>query len=315
MYYPYFRGKQYELITVRENASLLKAADFCPIIEPVRETLNGLQKALEAVVKEEGSAVVIVNPHHGDLSGAGEPLTKLLADNFLDLPHISAGILLTQRMTVSDALEYYDAHSSHTPAFIHAGFTDAKGLAEKLRGQIKDQRHVFLDGFCGKLYQKHFKGGYRVLIKDGFQKKRNRDYELIESFSDLHATFKTEEGMDGFGDFLIVGDDFVESGGPAYAVAIHLTFIDPDQDDRMMIYHFKSKRQDTPQDPAGKFAEALAVMVETLNAPGSKVLETDALKEFRLLHERGHFPGLGYVKKLSMSHHIETLADYLGRAT
>jgi hypothetical protein len=31
--------------------------------------------------------------------------------------------------------------------------------------------------------------------------------------------------MDGFGDFLIVGDDYSESGGPAYAIAIHLTFI------------------------------------------------------------------------------------------
>ena len=30
--------------------------------------------------------------------------------------------------------------------------------------------------------------------------------------------------MDGFGDFLIVGDDYSDTGGPAYAVAIHLTF-------------------------------------------------------------------------------------------
>jgi hypothetical protein len=29
-----------------------------------------------------------------------------------------------------------------------------------------------------------------------------------------------------------------------------------------------------------------------------------------MLHADGHFPGLGYVKKLSMSHHIETLAHY-----
>ena len=26
-----------------------------------------------------------------------------------------------------------------------------------------------------------------------------------------------------------------------------------------------------------------------------------------------HFPGLGYVKKLSMKHHIETLADFFSR--
>ena len=39
--------------------------------------------------------------------------------------------------------------------------------------------------------------------------------------------------MDGFGDFLIVGEDYSEAGGPACAVAIHLTFIDPDQNNSM----------------------------------------------------------------------------------
>jgi hypothetical protein len=120
--------------------------------------------------------------------------------------------------------------------------------------------------------------------------------------------------MNGFGDFLIVGDDYSEGGGPAYAVAIHLTFIDPDQDNSMFIYHFISERQDTPTDPAGNFAEALKDMVKTLDRPRSKVLETSAVKEFRSLHKQGHFPGLGYVKKLSMNHHIETLAHYFQTA-
>jgi hypothetical protein len=160
-------------------------------------------------------------------------------------------------------------------------------------------------------YQKHFKGTHRVLLRDGFERKtRNADYELIEPFSDLHATYKDEQ-MDGFGDFLIVGDGFIEGGGPAYAVAIHLTFIDPDLDYAMQIYHFLSIRQDTPKDPAGKFGEALAKMIETLNKDGPKVLETAAVQEFRALHKQGHFPGLGYVKKLSMNHHIETLANYI----
>ena len=82
----------------------------------------------------------------------------------------------------------------------------------------------------------------------------------------------------------------------------------------MLIYHFKSERQDTPTDPARKFAEALEKMMATLNDPHSKVLETSAVKEFRLLHKQGHFPGLGYVKKLSMNHHIETLAHYFQTA-
>jgi len=93
-------------------------------------------------------------------------------------------------------------------------------------------------------------------------------------------------------------------------VAIHLTFIDPDQDDAMFIYHFVSTRQDTPTDPAGKFAEALAKLVRKLDSGTSSLLPTSAVNEFRQLHANGHFPGLGYVKKLSMKHHIETLADF-----
>jgi hypothetical protein len=314
MYHPYFRGKQYELITIREMAPLLKTAAFRPIIEPVREALSGLHKALDAVVEADGRAIVIVNPHHGDLSGAGGRLTELLKEKFLNLPGISAGILLKQDATLDEAVECYKTHADHTPSFIHAGFTDAKALSERLGKATQEHCHIFFDRFCGKLYQKHFKGAHRVLLKDGFEKKRNADYKPVEPFSDLHATF-AEEGMDGFGDFLIVGDDYSETGGPAYAIAIHLTFIDPDQDDAMQIYHFVSDSKDTPKDPAGKFAEALAKMMKTLNKPGSKVLETEAIKEFRAFHEQGHFPGLGYVKKLSMNHHIETLADYFKKAT
>ena len=116
--------------------------------------------------------------------------------------------------------------------------------------------------------------------------------------------------MDGYGDFLTVGDNYSEGGGPAYAVAIHMTFIDPDQDDAMFIYHFKSDTNDVPTDPAGKFGEALNKLILELNYGDSHLMETSAVHEFRELHVRGHFPGLGYVKKLSIKHHLETLATY-----
>lgn len=313
MYHPYFRGKQYELITIREMAHVFRASGFCPIIEPVKESLNGLQKALRAVVQAAADAVVVVNPEYGDLSGAGMPLTKLLNEQFLNTPNISAGILLHPETTTEKALKIFETHEAHRPVFIHAGFTDPKTLAEKLGRQTKINRHIFFAEHSGKIYQKHFRGAHRVLLQDGFKRRKNREYDLVESFSDLHLTFP-EENMDGFGDFLIVGDDYNEAGGPAYAVAIHLTFIDSDKEDVMQIYHFKSKRQDTPLDPAGKFAEALDEMMKYIDVPYTKVLSTSAVQEFRTLHERRHFPGLGFVKKLSMNHHIETLADYFKTA-
>jgi hypothetical protein len=51
-------------------------------------------------------------------------------------------------------------------------------------------------------------------------------------------------------------------------------------------------------------------MMRVLDKRNSKILETSAVKEFMDLHRQGHFPGLGHIKKLSMNHHIETLADY-----
>jgi hypothetical protein len=143
MYHPYLRGKQYELITVREMASLMKEVDFRPIIEPVREGLNGLEKALQAVADVDGKAVLIVNPHHGDLSDDGAPLSKLLKDKFLDLPGISAGILLKSEMSADEALDLYENHADHSPVLIHAGFTDAKTLLEGLGKPNKNQCCVF----------------------------------------------------------------------------------------------------------------------------------------------------------------------------
>jgi hypothetical protein len=309
MYHPYFRGKQFELITIRETAGLMAAANFVPIIEPVKEALKGLERSLAAVCDAGGHAVVIVNPYHGDHSEDGINISSLLKNGFLGNDAIAAGVLLKKDMTLDEAVACYDRHKGHQMAFIHSGFPEAKALAEKIGKELPTTRNVFFEAHCGKLYRKHFHGSERILLRDGFKKRRNADHPPLEEFSDLHVTF-SEEGMNGFGDFLMVGDDYSEGGGPAYAVAIHLTFIDPDKDDAMFIYHFVSTTKDTPTDPAGKFGEALNKLIAKLDSGKSKLLETSAIKELRDLHAKGHFPGLGYVKKLSMKHHIETLAKY-----
>lgn len=308
MYHPYFRGKQFELLTIRESAELFSQSGFVPIIEPVKETLRGLQRALDSISEAAGNAVVIVNPHHGDHSNDGAGISKLLEEEFQGNDSIAAGILLKEGMDLAEALKCYQEHKGHNPSFIHAGFTEAKALAAALGEDLPATRHIFFEEH-GKLYRKHFGESTRILLRDGFKRQRNADYPPVEAFSDLHATFE-DEGMEGFGDFLIVGDEYSEGGGPAYAVAIHLTFIDPDKDDEMFIYHFVSQTQDTPTDPAGKFAEALNDLIKKLDSGGSKLYETSAIREFRQLHAKGHFPGLGYIKKLSMKHHIETLSNY-----
>ncbi len=285
-------------------------AQFVPIIEPVKEALNGLDRTLKAICDANGKAIVIVNPDYGDHASDGTDISKLLQDNFGDKKTISAGVLLKESMSADIAYQYYETHKDHSPVFIHAGFTEPKVLADKLQRAQIAAPHVFVEKYCGKLYWRHFKGSQRVLIRDGFVRRKNADYPPVEKFSDLHVTFE-EEGMNGFGDFLVVGDDYSEGGGPAYAVAIHLTHIDPDKDDVMYVYHFLSTTNDTPTDPAGKFSQALEKLIAKLNSGASHLVEGSSIAEFRELHEKKHFPGLGHVKKLAMKHHLETLADFL----
>lgn len=311
MYHPYFRGKQFELITIREMAELLAEKNFVPVIEPVRESLGGLKKTLSAICAAGGRAIVIVNPYHGDHQEDGASITGLLQEGFIGMDNISAGILLRSDMTVDQAMACYGEHADHQPVLVHAGFTAPKALAAELEDSMPGLTNVFVEDHAKLLYRKHFDHSTRILVRDGFKRQRNADYPEMEEFSDLHVTYD-DLGMAGFGDFLMVGDAYSEGGGPAYAVAIHLTFIDPDKDDVMYIYHFVSDTKHTPTDPAGKFAQALAKLIAKLNSGTSHILETEAIKEFRELHAKGHFPGLGYVKKLSMKHHIETLANYLG---
>ncbi|MCA7959286.1 ATP-binding protein [Burkholderia multivorans] len=310
MYHPYFRGKQFELITIREMAKVLAQNNFVPVIEPVRESLGGLKKTLSAVCDADGRAIVIVNPYHGDHQEDGASITGLLQEEFKAAKNISAGILLRSDMTVDEVMACYGQHVDHQPVLIHAGFTEPKALAAALEADMPRLTNVFIEEHAKLLYRKHFDQSTRILVRDGFKRQRNADYLPMEEFSDLHVTYG-DLGMTGFGDFLIVGDVYSEGGGPAYAVAIHLTFIDPDKDNVMYIYHFVSDTKDTPTDPAGKFGQALAKLIAKLDSGTSHVLETEAIREFRDFHAKGHFPGLGYVKKLSMKHHIETLANYL----
>lgn len=316
MYYPYFRGKQYELITIRETAKLMASTGFIPIIEPVRESISGLQKTLDMLCDEDASAIIVVNPQIGEYRDDGSDLITLMREKFPDRNNLFWGLLLTESMQTGEVIQNCDKFRNQQIAFIHSGFSDAQGLTPQLRDRTNISINVFLDNYCGKLYQRHFSNhGIKILIHDGFQPRRNRDHpDTAEFFSELHATFEFEN-MDGFGDFLIVGKEYIDAGGPAYTIAIHLTYIDNEKDNEMHIRHFKSIRQDTPKDPAGKFAEALDKLIIAIDDSDSKFIGSSAITEFRDLHRRGHYPGLGYVKKLSMKHHIETMADYLRRKT
>lgn len=315
MYYPYFRGKQYELITIRENSERMARAEMVPIIEPVKQNLSSLHRAIQSLVENETRFVLVVNPQYGELREDASALSEQIINDLLsDYDKFSIGYIVASDTDLTD-LSRFCRGEERPISIIHYGYPHGRALADELNGVSTIKEHIFVEEFCPRLYRRHFRGTRllrRVLIRDGFTQRINREHPEIEHFSDLHITYG-DEGVDDFGDFLIVGDEFMEVGGPAYAIAIHLTFIDSNEDDDMFVKHYVSDRTETPTDPGGKFLEALDKLVNDVTSPRSIIYRSEAVEEFVGLYRREHYPGLGYVKKLSMQHHIELMADFLER--
>lgn len=311
MYYPYVRGKQNELLAIRQTANLLAKHDFRPIIEPVKMSTAGLERALETLCEANGSTILIANPEHGELKYNHSRIKEFINENYKNTSNICIGILLSEHLSIDDTVHEIKAFSSKKIYLIHKGFLNPQLLAERLKqkGVPPVAGHIFVASKCNDIYKNSFTDWpIKILLKDGFVKApTNKDYIGTEAFSKLHLTF-AKMGMTGFGDYLTVGDNYSDGGGPARAVAIHLTLIDKLKNDEMFIKHYISNSNDDANDPAGKFLEALNKLIKDLNA--GSLPRTSATREYENFHKKQHFPGLGYLKKLSLVHHVEIISDF-----
>jgi hypothetical protein len=309
MYYPYFRGKQFELILLRDWAEFIADNDIHPIIEPVKDNLSSLKKVIEQFLELNVKFSIIINPKCGDMINSSYLFEELLSEKKLrNYDDITWGYIANSESKLDELTKLLKEYEKYSFSLIHYGFTDGRVISEEIKKLDNIKEHVFIDGYAGKLYRRHFDGNKKILIRDGFRAQKNAEYPETEHFSDLHITY-IDEKMDGFGDFSIVGDEYRETGGPAYAVAIHLTYLDGDRD--MHVRHFISDRVESPIDPAGKFLEALSKLVKEVDREETLIYSSEACKEYIELYQARHFPGLGYVKKLSMQHHLELIANFL----
>lgn len=314
MYYPYLRGKQFELILLRDNAKFIALNKINPIIEPVKSDFKALKRALYALNEKRVNYTLIINPKSGQKPVKQSSILELINNNYKRNKNLSIGYILNANSNLTELAALIERYNHFSFTILHYGYTNGKQVAKAIDKYINIKNHIFIEGYAGKLYQRHLKkkGTKRILIRDGFKQQiKNSQYPKSEHFSELHITYNDEGMMDGFGDFLIVGDNYSETGGPAYAVAIHLTYLNNEND--MYIFHFVSDQKNSPTDPGGKFLEALEKLVQEFHKPKSSIYDSDAINEFQKLYDKQHYPGLGFVKKLSMQHHIELIGHILNQ--
>lgn len=307
MYFPYFRGKQFELILLREQAGFFAREHQVPVIAPVRRDIKQLRRTIEALNEAFSEHIVIANPSAGDHAEDYSALLEYLRE----IPPGSntvIGFKLDFDTTNTAIIDFFNAAQTKQFALIHNGYQDHAFLEQELNTRtIQPKYNIFLTN-PGTRYRHKFKAN-SVIIEDGFQQMRNRDYPPLEFFSDLHFSH-TKLGYDHFGDYLTVGEQFREGGGPAYAVAIHLTYLNKDDDNAVWIRHYISDSNDSPYDPGGKTYEALAKLHnDYLSTTPHPLPSTPALNHLLNYFSTNHYPGLGMLKKLSMWHHLCVMAN------
>ncbi|MDP8208968.1 MAG: sce7725 family protein [Candidatus Electryonea clarkiae] len=306
MYFPYFRGKQYELIALREASEWLNAKSVIPIVEPVRSNYNNLINCISTIHSNKQKLGLVINPNLGDFSQDSfdkSLFASLETDEFHGT--LIPVILLNNSTTLDTISGIFELFDNNHFIIVHNGINDY--VRSFLTGNNdRIDYHVFDEQSSkSRSYRSRFDMKKRVILEDAFiHAQKNAEYPEENYFSDL-CFYYNEDNYVGFGDYGVVGKVFSDTGGPAYAVAIHLTY--QKEKDQLFVRHFISDSNDKPVNVAGKFNEALLKFVSFYQSHETILDFSSACKELLDLNERQHYPGLGYLKKLTIQHHLELI--------
>lgn len=310
MYYPYLRARQFELIALRELAAEDSTLSeyVTPVLEPVRVNFNNFDIAHRVFAEHNFSAYIIVNPQVGELAGNHDTVLEYLKDPELE-KFMPAFIYANNKEYIEQSINKYNLYNCMLIGYGNfANESDFRSLCENPRVRqimvLEPQRNRSLNSFIKELDKTY------IRLDDLFEKEtKNADYLDIPAhrFSEEHRFYK-KDGYKGFSDFTLLPGEHIEGGWTPWAVAIHLSYIKPKDEDNLWIRHFTSETNDTKSNVQGKFAEAAAKAVEFCESEG---LDNSAIAELKLAYYDAKYPGLGVVKKISIKNHIITIKNYL----
>jgi hypothetical protein len=304
-YFPFLRGKQHELIALRELAAEIADHDgIIPIIEPVNQN-DTTRISLDRYFQVSMPFLFVCNPVHGEFRRRGERLfNELINEDLMERDNWIPALQLfndTARTTVQHFLERYEGREV---GVIYQSFP----TSQRTLGSLSNERivhHVFIGNSAATNYINGIPMERRVMVSDRFHRQpRNADYPAREFFTDMNTPEGNPERLD-FGDFSIVGDYYRDDGGPAYAVVVHHIHYQGTAPGPLDISHFISDRTESTVDTAGKAIEAVTNLVNALD--GLRPNDTRACAEYREMAESETWHGLGYLKRLAIMHHLEVM--------
>lgn len=311
MYYPYLRGKQFELIALREFAQQIqKEFHVCPIIEPVKSGLNSLKMAINVFFSNSFRFALILNPREGDFKRQSANFLADIGDleNNLD-KWIPAFIYRNNATEIIETMETNDFSNVMMVFQTSVNFKDSS-----VEDLIKNPRLKYVvadfNSRATKRQLSYAQGKALIRIDDNFNElQRNADYLSIpeELFTEEPFYYK-DDGFDGFSDYTALPSSFKESGMLPYAVAIHMTY--QKMSEEIYIRHFVSDSNEDNTNIQRKFFEADTKLEQFYR----KHENTTASIELVQMLQEERYPGLGVVKKLSIKNHLELIEGILSKS-
>jgi hypothetical protein len=308
MYYPYLRGKQFELLALREFADIY--SDNCkiiPIIEPVKTSFNSMKIALKKLQSKEFPFALILNPQCGDvINNTDLILAELEKELSLTDYWMPAFIITNNSKRISKQIEKLDFANvmlicSESVDANDSDFTELISLASV--------ETILISGDNRSLKRKVEKLNKEIIrLDDQFKpQKKNVDYVDIseEKFTEEYLYYK-KDGYSGFSDYTVLPKDFSEGGRLPYAVAIHLTY--EKNEEEIWVRHFVSDTNDDNTNIQGKFGEAAEKAVAFFKQIR---YSNSAIEELGRYFRDEQYPGLGVLKKISIKNHLELINSTL----
>lgn len=316
MYYPYLRAKQFELKALREFSEELSGSNIVPILEPVKKQSAALERAVEDMMRNKMRFALVLNPTDGDFKhdtvsfGAWLEESKQLLNGSQGIDWIPA-FICTRRL-LDDIPSLIKKYQLNNVMLVFKSCMDMED--PKVSNLVNDARVEFVVNAFGAVGSRRLntilkRTGKKIIrLDDCFKTRtRNADYALEddELFSE-EPFYYMNDGYDGFSDYTTLPSDYVEGGMMPYAVAIHLSY--KKDDDRLNVHHFVSDSNESNTNVRGKFQEAACKIGPFFDGKE----QTSSVKELiAKAEDPDGYPGLGYLKKLSVKNHLELIASII----
>lgn len=220
IYFPYFRGRQFDLQALKAIAQQrILPPNLIPIIEPVRD-IKALPQTVAAFVEHDQPLVIVTNPTVSDYALTQQKLHDW--SPWRDNPNLILGHVLGPT-TTPEALTPLKGHHTLLIARQYDELAAAQGA-----GWLDLPTYLLVPPEA-RIRQLLHRPTVSLFDHAWFPDREQTYADLTDGFFSDDWQRATWAHDQGFSDYTLTGGHYSEHGYPARAVTLHLTYFAGDQ--------------------------------------------------------------------------------------